>query len=127
MNNQYGQDDLEEDRKNKPWRPVPAGRLTIDETKRLMLASYVAAILASAYLGSLPECLAIILQGWIYNEFGAANDSYVARNILNATGYMTFAAGAAEVARIQSGTTMQQGASLWFVLLGAVIATTIQF
>ena len=58
---------------------------------------------------------------------GGANHSYLARNVLNATGYMTFAAGAAKVACIKSGTEIQEGAYLWSVLLGAVIATTIQF
>ena len=112
MNNQHGEDDLKEDRKNKPWRPIPVGRLTIDETKHLMMASYVAAILASTFLGGLSECLAIIVQGSIYNELGAAGHSCLARNVLNATGYMTFAAPAAKVACIQSGTEMQEGAYL---------------
>ena len=127
MKNQAGEDDLKEDTKNKTKRPIPAGRLTIDETKRLLLASYAAAILASACFGRLPECLAITLQGWIYNDLGAANDNYLARNILNASGHMTFAVGAAKVACIQPGTELQEGAYLWFGLLGAVIVTTIQF
>ncbi|CAF9911456.1 MAG: hypothetical protein ALECFALPRED_007327 [Alectoria fallacina] len=127
MNNEHREDDVQEDKNNKPWRPIPAGRLSIEETKRLMLAGYIAAMLGSAYLGALPECLALIVQGWIYNELGAANGSYLTRNLLNATGYMTFAAGAAKVACIHSGTTMQKGAYVWLMLLGMVIATTIQF
>lgn len=127
MNNEHREDDIEEDKINKPWRPIPAGRLSIEETKSLMLASYIAAILGSVYLGGLPECLALIVQGWIYNELGAANHSYLTRNVLNATGYMTFAAGAAKVACIHSGTTLQRRAHPWFLLLGVVIATTIQF
>ena len=126
MNNQHREADVEEDKKNKPWRPIPAGRLSIEETKHLVLASYVAAILGSAYLGALPECLALIVQGWIYNELGAANDSYLTRNVLNATGYMTSAAGAAKVACMHSGTTLQRGVYIWYLLLGAVIATAIQ-
>lgn len=126
MNNEHRQDDVEEDKKNKPWRPIPAGRLSIEETKYLMLASYVAAILESACFGALPECLALVVQGWIYNELGAANDSYLTRNVLNATGYMTFAAGAAKVACIHSGTAVRKEAYPWFLLLSLVIATTIQ-
>ncbi len=127
MNNEHRQADVEEDKKNKPWRPIPAGRLSVEETRSFMLASYVVAILGSAYLGGLPECLALIVQGWIYNELGGANESFLTRNILNATGYMTFAAGAAKVACIHSGTAMQRETYIWFVLLGVVIATTIQF
>lgn len=127
MNNQHRHEDVEEDKKNKPWRPIPAGRLSVEETKYLMLASYAVAIFGSIYLGGLPECLALIVQGWIYNELGAANDSYLARNVLNATGYMTFAAGAAKVACVHSGTMIQKGTYTWFILLGLAIATTIQF
>ena len=127
MNNQHRQGDVEEDKKNKPWRPIPAGRLSVEETKFFMLASYVVSVLMSIYLGGLAECLALVAQGWIYNELGAANDSYLARNLLNATGYMTFAAGAAKVACLQSGTMIQRGTYSWFILLGLVVATTIQF
>ena len=127
MNNQHRQGDVEEDKRNKPWRPIPAGRLSVEETKSLMLASYVVAILGSVYLGGMFECLALAAQGWVYNELGAANRSYLARNVLNATGYITFAAGAATVACTQSGTTLRKGSYTWFVVLGLVIATTIQF
>ena len=127
MNNQHRQGDVEEDKKNKPWRPIPAGRLSIEETKILMLASYVVGVLGSIYLGGVAESLALVAQGWIYNELEAANHSCLARNLLNASGYMTFAAGAAKVACIQSRTTIQRGTYSWFILLGLVVATTIQF
>ena len=127
MNNQHRQGDVKEDKKNKPWRPIPAGRLSVEETKFFMLASYVVSVLGSIFLGGLAECLALVAQGWIYNGLGAANDSWLARNLLNATGYMTFAAGAAKVACIQSGTMIQKGTYSWFSVLGLVVATTIQF
>ena len=127
MNNLYSGDDLEEDRNNKPWRPIPAGRLSIEETRFFMVGSYIAAILASVYIEGFPECLAIMVQGWVYNELGAANDSCLTRNILNATGKMNFAAGVAKVACTQFGTIMQVGPYPWFMFHGAVIATTIQF
>ena len=127
MSNQCDRDSSIEDKENKPWRPIPAGRLTIDETRWLTYLTYTAAILASIYMGGLAECLALIVEGWIYNQLGGANNSFLARNILNATGYLTFACGAARVACASSSTQLR-GASLpWFVLLSAVISTTIQF
>jgi len=127
MSNQYRQDDLDEDRQNKPWRPIPAGRMTMAQTKYLMLACYTTALLASVSLGGLREYCALIFEGWIYNEIGAVDDSFLTRNILNAVGYMTFAAGAAKIACIQAETKMSYGFYLWMLLLGAVVATTIQF
>lgn len=91
-----------------------------------MLASYVVGVLGSIYLGGLTECSALVAQRWEYNGLGAANDSYLVRNLLNATGYLTFAAGAAKVAYVQSGTTIRGDTYSWFILLGLVVATTIQ-
>ena len=31
-------------------------------------------------LGGLADCLALVAQGWIYDELGAGDDSYLARN-----------------------------------------------
>ena len=127
MNNQYSKESTEEDRENKPWRPIPAGRVTMQETRYLMFIGYAVAILSSLILGGTAECVALILEGWIYNRLEGANKSCLARNFLNATGYMTFASGAARVACTHSGTELHPRSSLWFVVLGGVILTTIQF
>lgn len=127
MNNQYSKESTEEDRENKPWRPIPAGRVTMQETRYLMFICYAVAFSSSLVLGGTAECVALILQGWIYNHLEGANKSYLARNLLNATGYLTFAAGATRVACIQSGTDLHPRSSLWFIVLGGVILTTIQF
>lgn len=127
MNNQYTKESAAEDRENKPWRPIPAGRVTMQETRYLMFIGYAVAFLSSLILGGTVECVALILQGWIYNQLEGANKSYLARNVLNATGYLTFAAGATRVACMQSGTELHRRSSLWFMVLGGVILTTIQF
>lgn len=127
MNNQYTKESAAEDRENKPWRPIPAGRVTMQETRYLMFIGYAVAFLSSLILGGTVECVALILQGWIYNQLEGANKSYLARNVLNATGYLTFAAGATRVACMQSGTELHRRSPLWFMVLGGVILTTIQF
>ena len=127
MSNQCGKDAAMEDAINKPWRPIPAGRLTIDETKWLMVVAYVVAVISSFWLGGLSECLALVFEGWIYNRLGAADKSCLSRNILNAVGYVTFATGSARVACVQYGTTFNDASLPWLMLLGAVIASTIHF
>jgi len=127
MSNQHDVKSTIEDKVNKPWRPIPAGRLTVQETRALMFGSYVVAMFASLYLGGFSECVALIVEGWIYNVLEGANQSLWARNILNAVGYMTFASGAAKVACAQSGTQLRGDSSMWLILLSGVISTTIQF
>ena len=56
-----------------------------------------------------------------------ANQSLLARNLLNALGYMLFASGAAKVACAYSRTHMRQDSLSWFFLLAGVIATPFQF
>ena len=92
-----------------------------------MFASYAVAIFASLYLGVFPECLALIVEGWIYNVLEGANRSLFARNILHPAGYMTFASGAAQLACAHSGTRLRGDSSTWFFVLSGVISTTIQF
>lgn len=127
MSNQNDAKSIIEDKVNKPWRPIPAGRLTVEETRTLIFGSYVVTMLASLYLGGFPECLALIVEGWIYNVLEGANKSLLARNFLNAVGYMTFASGAAKVACAQTGTQLREDSSTWLILLCVVISTTIQF
>ena len=127
MSNQCDAKSTIEDRMNKPWRPIPAGRLTIKETRSLMFGSYIVAILGSMYLGGFSECVALIFEGWMYNALDGANKSFLTRNALNSAGYMTFAAGSAKVACSHTGMTLRTDSSIWLALLSGVIATTIQF
>ena len=98
MNNQFGKDDFKEDARNKPWATHTGWEA--DGWGDQM--SYFGSICRrchreSIFRGVLAEFLALILEGWVYIQLGAANDSCLARNVLNAAGYMTFAAGAAKV------------------------------
>lgn len=127
VNNQRGAESILEDKANKPWRPIAAGRLTAKEAQILMFGAYAIALYVSPYLGCSLECIAIILAGWVYNVMEGANQSFLARNLLNALGYMLFASGAAKVACTSSKTQLRQDSLAWFFLLGGVIATTIQF
>ena len=114
MRNQCDVGAIIEDKENKPWRPIPAGRMTTDETRWASLAAYAAAVAASFYLGGLTESLLLLVEGCIYNELGGANKGILARNLLNACTW--------------SHTQLQRRrASSWLAILGGVIATTIQF
>ena len=63
--NQWSEDSILEDRENKPWRPIPAERLSAKEARRLVAPIYAVAVLGSAFLGCSRECIALIVEGWI--------------------------------------------------------------
>lgn len=123
VNNQRHPSALEEDRLNKPWRPVPAGRLTGAQAKSLALVTYPASFLASRLLGGgSGQCVLLALFGYIYNDLKGGDVNWLLRNLLNACGFTCFASGALEVA-LQSAT--EPGMIPWLLIIATVVCTTV--
>ncbi|RLL94654.1 hypothetical protein CFD26_103085 [Aspergillus turcosus] len=129
MNNQRSPSSIAEDSLNKPWRPLPSGRLSGSQTKRLMLGFYALAVVYGFYSGGLRQCLGLVVLSTCYNSFGAGDHNPVIRNITNALGYFCFNSGAVEVA-LGSGSALtepeagQYPLRLWIMVITAIILTT---
>lgn len=124
ISNQRQPSAFKEDRLNKPWRPLPSGRLTPKQAKVLMLSSYSTAIAFSLCFKGVKSCLALILLGWWYNDQDGAESCWI-RNLINAVGYLSFVYGAVEVA-VGSQAHLSAEACRWFFLIGAIIFSTVQ-
>ncbi|KAI0183115.1 UbiA prenyltransferase family-domain-containing protein [Xylaria flabelliformis] len=123
--NQLGSQAIEEDRVNKPWRPLASGRVNERTARYMMYSHYVMAIVISSYIGGLRQSLSLLILGTWYNAFGGADKSFLVRNIINAFGYISFMSGAMEVAmgaRLMATRSLVQ----WFGILGLVIFLTVQ-
>jgi 4-hydroxybenzoate polyprenyltransferase len=114
---------IDEDRANRPWRPLPSQRLTPDQAFTLMIACHIMALVYSCVVGGLPQSLVGILLGNLYNELGGADRSCVTKNALNALGYVTFTMGAVAVAACSD---LAPRSLEWFAMLGAIIFSTVQ-
>ena len=114
-----------EDSVNKPWRPLPSGRLTPLEARRLLLGVFPLVSIASFFLGGLRETISLQVFSYIYNDLDGANRSFIIRNILNAGGIACFSIGASKVAAGFPRYTVNQRAYLWTVLLSTVISSTV--
>ena len=69
VDNQRQASALEEDRLNKPWRPMPAGRLTGAQARKLALTVYPLAFVASLLLGrGTFQCVSLVFFGYLYNN-----------------------------------------------------------
>jgi 4-hydroxybenzoate polyprenyltransferase len=123
IDNQRRAESIEEDKLNKPWRPLPSKRLTAKQAWSMMVVGHCVGLAYSLFAGGWRQKLIGILLGWIYNDLGAADRSCIARNAVNALGYVTFGLGATAVAG--PGTFTPAGLR-WFVLQGCVVFTTIQ-
>lgn len=87
-----------EDALNKPWRPIPSGRISSGQATALLTLAVVPVWVAvSAASGVLPHCAVFAaMQAW-YNDGGAHHASGLHRNVLSAGGYAAFFAGAVDI------------------------------
>ncbi|MCJ1456492.1 hypothetical protein MMC28_006853 [Mycoblastus sanguinarius] len=116
----------EEDDLNKPWRPIPSGRLTSTDAKYLLLALYIIVPVLGLSKHTLPQSLGLILFGSMYNLFGGADKNFFIRNLLNATGISCFCSGATIIASTGTHVSLNSTAYMWFLVIAIVIFTTMQ-
>ncbi len=116
-----------EDSINKPWRAIPSGRITPTQARHLLLVSIPIVCLSSFYLGGRGASAALTILTWAYNDLGAGDENFFVRHINNALGFVSFGAGASQVACGYPDHTLNQDAYWWLGVIAAVITCTIQF
>ncbi|KAF2493917.1 hypothetical protein BU16DRAFT_540457 [Lophium mytilinum] len=114
-----------EDSINKSWRPLPAGRLTQTDARRLLLAVIPAVFAASWFLGGMPESVALMVLTWMYNDLGAADEHFHLRNLINACGFMCYSSGATTVAAGYRRYALNNTAYTWIGMIGAIVLTSL--
>lgn len=128
--NQRREDSVVEDAVNKPWRPIPAGRVTRTEAQAALYLAAPGVLLTSAALighRTVLPTLSVLFMVWMYNDVGTDNAGPVWRNLANAIGVAAFGWGA--VASLLSGGEGLEEIPIpfaWFALTAAVTLTTIQ-
>lgn len=121
--NQRLPDSILEDRVNKAWRPIPAGRLSPEEARRLLLIVIPLVFVGSLCLGGVVETVAMMVLTWMYNDLGGADELYVFRNTINALGFMCYSSGSTDVAAGVHSLTPQ--AYKWIAIVGAIVFSTL--
>lgn len=124
--NQRLPNSIKEDAINKAWRPLPAGRIQASAARRLLLQSIVIVIVMSLYLGAAQETLFLMSLNWMYNDLGGADESLVARNLLNSAAFAGYGSGALRVASSCTDSSWNRMTNRWIVMTSATIFTTIQ-
>lgn len=124
LSNQRHADSVAEDKLNKPWRPIPSGRLGQKHARQLLLCSIpISYALSQHALGAEQETLMLFVLNWIYNDLNAA-ENWVLRNVLNALGITSIGAGAISV--VTAGSPRTPSANIWLVICAGILLTTIQ-
>ncbi|KAI1758644.1 UbiA prenyltransferase family [Hypoxylon sp. FL1150] len=122
--NQRASESVAEDRINKPWRPIPTGRITSDQTRRIMLAYVPLALWLNLYLGTWRQALIIHIVTWLYNDLRGMDEVFV-REILISVGYGMFNSGSLQIALGSQAKVSGHGV-IWICVVSSVILTTMQ-
>ncbi|KAI0044257.1 hypothetical protein FA95DRAFT_1562451 [Auriscalpium vulgare] len=115
----------EEDAVNRPWRPLPAGRITESQAIVLRWAIVVLCIVWSSMYDQdlVLTTLGLVATTFLYDEMGVASH-IVGKNFCNIGGYTSFEVGATRV--IGASPRLDLVSITAVVLSGVLIFTTIQ-
>jgi 4-hydroxybenzoate polyprenyltransferase len=90
---------LEEDKLNKPWRPLPAGRITLQNSLILRWLSIIASLLLSAWYSGyvLAASFTYTVAVTLYHELNG-HGHWLMKSLMNAGGLTTIALGSTLIA-----------------------------
>jgi 4-hydroxybenzoate polyprenyltransferase len=124
LQNQRHTASIEEDAINKPWRPIPSGRITQGRASLLLTLTYAVSGIISYYLNVLPIYLAWTVLGMAYNDFGGGDHSGLSRNVFCGALFSCTFGGALRIAL--GPDSMSYSACQWTALVTlGIIAFTI--
>ncbi|KAF6220685.1 hypothetical protein HO133_003118 [Letharia lupina] len=115
-----------EDSINKAWRPIPSGRLSACQARRLLLAVLPIATIITFYTGGMEEFIVMNTLVYMYNDLGGADENFVVRNLINAAGFICYSAGATRVACGQGQFSLNEKAYQWLAIIGGIVFSTLQ-
>jgi 4-hydroxybenzoate polyprenyltransferase len=122
--NQKSVEGAMEDAINKPWRPIPSGRITRAQATTLQLFVMPVGIGVNYLLGAWEETALVYNLAWMYNDLGGG-DNWIIRNVILALALSQFNKGGMRVAA-EMGFDIPASSWWWIFITSAVIGTTMQ-
>ncbi|KAI0412611.1 UbiA prenyltransferase family [Xylaria grammica] len=119
--NQRSPESVEEDRVNKPWRPIPSGEITSEETRDALLFTALAALGMNYVLGVWSEGLLVQALSYYYNELNGGNG--LLRDVIIAVSYGLANQTSLHLASGPENTMSPQG-RVWTVVISTIVLTT---
>ncbi|KAF2827281.1 hypothetical protein CC86DRAFT_321203, partial [Ophiobolus disseminans] len=126
LHNQRRPESIIEDNINKPWRPLPSGRISVKGANYLLFVTYLAVSVLSFQLGVITHF--VVFTGLVcwYNDLGGSDRSGLFRNFLNASGYACLFSASLRICLDPSGESrIGDRATSWTLIMVLVIFTTI--
>jgi len=122
--NQRHPSSVMEDKINKPYRPIPAGRITSQQTQQLLIATMPILYMLSYFFGGLEQTMLVYMLSWVYNDMGGGNSNGIIRNILVALGWSNTSLGAFRVGCGFPKYDVNQTMYPWIIMIILVMVTT---
>jgi 4-hydroxybenzoate polyprenyltransferase len=123
ISNQRSPVAVEEDKINKPHRPLPSGRVTCKGARRLLLVLLPVALAFGWVMGVWEESLLLAAATWLYNDLGGSDENWILRNLLIAIGYGLYSSAALRV-MVGSAHQLTTMGVHWVLLITLVMFTT---
>ncbi|KAI0102055.1 UbiA prenyltransferase family-domain-containing protein [Nemania sp. FL0031] len=127
LSNQRSAESIEEDLLNKPWRPIPTGKVTATEARRSLFVAIPLVLLFNYLLGVWRQGLFILILTWMYNDIRGGDE--VIRDLIISVAYGMFNSASLEIA-VGGGEytdiNISRGGLIWTTMISAVILTTMQ-
>ena len=125
LSNQGSVSAIEEDTRNKPWRPLAAGRLSLEQA-RICLSLAIPTVLLFHFfvLGAWQETVILFSLTWVYNDLGGSDRSFIVRNLIIAVAYAFYGSGALRTAAGIEDQNLTNEVKVWLGLTSGVIFTT---
>ncbi len=125
LTNQRLPSSVMEDKVNKPWRNIPADRITSEQYRFLALVVIPLALAISGYLGVMMETGSLIILNYMYNDMEGADEHFVFRNAFNVGAHFSFQLGALRIVCGSQGAAINSTAYAWLAIIAAIVFTTI--
>jgi 4-hydroxybenzoate polyprenyltransferase len=121
--NQRLPDAILEDVLNKPSRPLPSGRISPLQARRLLLITLPIVLALSFYLGPWQETLLLFALNWMYNDLKGCDEDFVTHNLLIAIAYGLYNSAALRIACGVDSSITTLGV-YWIIIVSCIIFTT---
>ena len=119
--NQRSPESIREDLINKPWRPLPSGKITSEQTRRTMLVAIPVVFAMNYALGVWEEGAIILILTWLQNDLRGGDE--IVRDLIIAIAYAFFNLASLRIALGMDGVVTDRG-YIWIAIVSGIILTT---
>lgn len=113
-----------EDAVNKPWRPIPARRISSERARSWLLVIIASALCISYLLDAVLPLTLLLVFVWMYNDLDGSGINIWVRNALNMCGLMCFGWSALSVLAGGQQQLLPRTYA-WLLVTGTIVMTTV--